>query len=79
MLGEVAIRTERVQSEPGATGATIKGHIKSEEIIDYQVRASAGPSMIVMPNTDRSSNYFTVTAQPRPVGRRRRAGVGRAP
>jgi hypothetical protein len=60
VLAQPDIRTERVQFKKGETGATIKGHIKGYEIVDYVLGARAGQSLIVILNTDNSMSYFNV-------------------
>lgn len=59
---QTEIRKERVRFKPGEIGATISGHIKGDQIIDYLVGARAGQSMTVILDTKNSANYFNVTA-----------------
>jgi nitrous oxidase accessory protein NosD len=42
-----AIKQQPVQFKKGESGATIKGSLKGDQIIDYTLRASAGPVMSV--------------------------------
>lgn len=58
--GETEIRQERVQFEPGTSGATIKGSISGREIVDYLVGARAGQILAVTLETDHSASYFNV-------------------
>ena len=55
-----APQTERVSFEPGSNGTVITDEIEGYEIIDYILRASAGQRMMVVLETDNSSNYFNV-------------------
>lgn len=54
------IREVRVHFPQGKTGATIKGHLKGYEIVDYKLGARAGQRMVVNLQTDNASNYFNV-------------------
>jgi hypothetical protein len=56
------IRTEHVHFPKGEIGATIKGHIRGDEIIDYKLRVRAGQSLSVGLKTDNASNYFNILA-----------------
>jgi hypothetical protein len=57
---EPAITTKQVQFKKGESGATIKGAIKGEQIIDYKLRAGAGQSMVVQFKPSNPSAYFNV-------------------
>ena len=54
------IRTERVQFHKGASSATVEGHIKGRESIDYVLGAREGQSMNVSMATDNASSYFNI-------------------
>jgi len=54
------IREVQVQFPKGETGATLKGKLKGDEIVDYKVRAAAGQSMIIVFKPGNSSAYFNV-------------------
>jgi len=56
------IRTERVQFKKGATTATIKGHIKGYETVDYLLGAKAGQHMNVSLATKHGATYFNILA-----------------
>ena len=53
---EEGIRQERVQFQQGRDSASLKGRIKGDETVDYQLGARAGQTMAV---TLKSSNRFT--------------------
>ena len=55
-----AITTKQVQFKKGETGATLKGTIKGDQIIDYKLRAGAGQSMVVKFKPSNPSAYFNV-------------------
>jgi hypothetical protein len=54
------IRTERVHFHKGASSATVEGHIKGRESIDYVLGAREGQSMNVSMATDNASSYFNI-------------------
>ncbi len=54
------IKQQQVQFKKGKTGATLKGSIKGEEIIDYKLRAGAGQVMVVKFKPSNPSAYFNV-------------------
>lgn len=56
------IQQKTVQFKKGETGATLKGTLKGDEIIDYKLRASAGQSMVVQFKPSNPSAYFNVMA-----------------
>ena len=58
---EVSIRKEKVQFKAGETGATVKGKIKGDEIVDYILNAKAGQSMVVILEASNTSAYFNLT------------------
>jgi len=55
-MAQDGIRQEQVQFQPGKTSASIKGHLKGDETVDYLLRAAAGQTMDV---TLKASNLFT--------------------
>jgi hypothetical protein len=61
-LGSVKadIRRERIQFEKGKSGTTITGKIKGDQIVDYQLRAGAGQSMVAIFKPSNLSAYFNV-------------------
>jgi hypothetical protein len=54
------IRAEQVQFKKGEAGSTLKGKIKGDEIVDYELRAAAGQSMVVLFKPGHPSAYFNV-------------------
>lgn len=56
------IRTERVEFDSGASGATIKGTIKGHETMHYLIGAKAGQVMDVGLATKSTSTYFNIFA-----------------
>ncbi|MFZ2089739.1 MAG: hypothetical protein WAU47_14300 [Desulfobaccales bacterium] len=54
------IRKLPVHFKKGASQATIKGHIKGRETIDYVLRAQAGQTMTVNLKTSHPAAYFNV-------------------
>ncbi len=54
------IQQKQVQFKKGETGATIKGTIKGDQTIDYQLRADAGQVMVVAFKPSNASAYFNV-------------------
>ncbi len=54
------IEQKQVQFSKGQTSATLKGTIKGDQIIDYQVRAGAGQVMTVRFKPSNLSTYFNV-------------------
>jgi Periplasmic lysozyme inhibitor of I-type lysozyme len=54
------IRQEQIQFEKGKSGTTITGKIKGDQIVDYQLRAGAGQSMVAIFKTSNLSAYFNV-------------------
>jgi hypothetical protein len=57
---EVGIRRELIQFKKGATTATINGKIKGDQIVDYQLHACVGQSMVVIFKPGNRSAYFNV-------------------
>ena len=57
---EMDIRQEQIQFEKGTFGTTITGKIKGYQIVDYQVRASSGQSLVVNFKASNLSAYFNV-------------------
>jgi hypothetical protein len=57
---EVGIRQEHIWFEKGASSATLTGNIKGDQIVDYQLRARAGQSMVVNFKPSNLSAYFNV-------------------
>jgi hypothetical protein len=57
---EVGIRREQIQFRKGAASATIKGKIRGYRIVDYQLRAVVGQSMVVIFKPSNRSAYFNV-------------------
>jgi len=57
-----AIKQQPVQFKKGESGATIKGSLKGDQIIDYTLRASAGQVMVVHFKPNNPSAYFNVMA-----------------
>lgn len=57
-----SIKRQQIQFKKGETGATIKGTIKGEQIIDYKLRAGAGQAMVVQFKPSNPSAYFNVMA-----------------
>ena len=53
-------RSERVQFAKGAMSAVIKGRIKGDQYVDYQVRAGAGQTLSVEMKTSNASSYFNI-------------------
>lgn len=62
VLAQSNIRTQRVQFQPGATRATIKGSIKGYQIVDYVLNAQKGQAMNVSMATNNSASYFNILA-----------------
>jgi hypothetical protein len=56
------IRTETVHFKKGATSATVEGHIKGYETVDYVLGARKGQSMNVSMATKNGANYFNIIA-----------------
>ncbi len=54
------IRPEQVRFEKGGNGATVKGTIKGDEIVDYRLRATAGQILDVNLQANNRSAYFNV-------------------
>ena len=57
---EVQIRKEQVLFKKGASGATITGKIKGRQIVDYQLNASSGQSLVATFQPSNLSAYFNV-------------------
>jgi hypothetical protein len=55
-----ATEQQPVQFKKGESGATIKGSLKGDQIIDYTLRASAGQVMVVHFKPTNPSAYFNV-------------------
>ncbi|MBP5998651.1 MAG: hypothetical protein KA535_11925 [Azonexus sp.] len=54
------IRSEQVQFDKGRNGATLKGTIKGDEIVDYRLRATAGQILDINLQANNRSAYFNV-------------------
>jgi hypothetical protein len=54
------VQQKTVQFKKGETGATIKGSLKGDQIVDYTLRASAGQVMMVKFKPSNASAYFNV-------------------
>ncbi len=54
------IRPEQVRFEKGRNGATVKGSIKGDEIVDYRLRATTGQILDVNLQANNRSAYFNV-------------------
>ena len=52
--------SERVHFAKGATSTVIKGQVKGDRYIDYQVRAGAGQILSVEMKTGNASSYFNI-------------------
>ena len=61
-LAAQEIRQEPVQLNPGEIGATVKGRIKGDQIVDYILRAKARQTLVVILESSNRSCYFNVTA-----------------
>jgi hypothetical protein len=59
-LAADGIREERVHFKAGTSGATINGHLRGREDIDYLLGAKAGQQMTVELHTDNPQNYFNI-------------------
>jgi hypothetical protein len=57
---EVDIRQKHIRFEKGTSGTTITGKITGDQIVDYQLRAGAGQSMVVIFKPSNLSAYFNV-------------------
>ncbi|HEY5974047.1 MAG TPA: PliI family lysozyme inhibitor of I-type lysozyme [Geobacteraceae bacterium] len=57
---EGAIRQEQIKLEKGTSTATITGKIKGHQTVDYQLRASAGQSLVAVITASNRSAYFNV-------------------
>lgn len=53
-------RIEKVQFANGATTTAIKGELKGEQYVDYQVRGGAGQTLVVALKSSNPQNYFNV-------------------
>jgi hypothetical protein len=56
------IKQQQIQFDKGKTGATLKGHLKGDETIDYMLRANAGQVLAVKFKPSNPSAYFNVMA-----------------
>ena len=54
------IRQERVQFQQGRDSASLKGRIKGDKTVDYQLGARAGQTMEVTLKSSNLSNYFNI-------------------
>jgi hypothetical protein len=57
---DMEARSERVHFAKGATSTVIKGQVKGDRYIDYQVRAGAGQTLSVEIKTGNASSYFNI-------------------
>lgn len=53
-------RIEKVQFANGATATAIRGELKGEQYVDYQVRGGAGQTLTVALKSSNPQNYFNV-------------------
>lgn len=53
-------RIEKVQFANGATAAAIKGELRGDQYVDYQVRGGAGQTLAVVLKPSNPQNYFNV-------------------
>jgi hypothetical protein len=70
------VRTERVQFERGASGATVKGTITGREAMHYLIGAKAGQVMDVTLATRNTSTYFNIFAPGRTPGQSEAMFIG---
>jgi hypothetical protein len=54
------IREERVHFQAGTSGATVKGHLRGRDDVDYVLKAKAGQHMTVELHSDNPQNYFNI-------------------
>lgn len=57
---KVDIRREQIQFEKGTSRATITDKIRGDQIVDYQLRASVGQSMVTILKPSNLSAYFNI-------------------
>lgn len=57
---QVQIRQEQIKFEEGASSAIVTGKIKGDQIVDYQLRASAKQTMSITFKPSNPSAYFNV-------------------
>ena len=57
---KVDIRQEQIQFEKGTSRATITDKIRGDQIVDYQLRASVGQSMVAILKPSNLSAYFNI-------------------
>ena len=55
-----SITTHQVQFKKGETGATLKGTIQGDQIVDYKLRAGAEQAMVVQFRPSNPSAHFNV-------------------
>jgi len=55
-----SVRTERIQFKRGATSASVKGHIKGYQVVDYLVGARQGQSMNASLASRNTATYFNI-------------------
>jgi len=53
-------RRERVAFASGATSRLIKGQVKGDRYVDYQLHAEAGQTLGVEMKSSNASNYFNI-------------------
>ena len=54
------VRSERVEFASGATSRVIKGQVKGDHAVDYQLLAGAGQILSVEMKSSNASNYFNI-------------------
>lgn len=63
VVAGVDIQQQQIQFGKGESAAKITGKIKGDQIVDYQLRASAGQRMVVTFNPSHPAAYFNVLPQ----------------
>jgi hypothetical protein len=61
-LAQVAIESQRVTFRAGADSALLKGQLKGDQTVDYNLRAGAGQTLTVELKGSNLQNYFNVMA-----------------
>jgi len=61
-VAQPAIETQRVSFRAGADSTVLKGQLRSDQTIDYLLRASAGQTLVVELTASNLQNYFNVMA-----------------
>lgn len=60
VVGADEIRTERIQFKKGTSAATVSGHLKGNDTIDYVLGAKSGQQMSVTLQTKSTAAYFNL-------------------